>query len=57
MFVKTVVCGKGYLGKQLDIKGRGRMGIRKIPKCSIKMVIEEKPLEDWYKLLLTGKCP
>jgi len=57
MYIKTIVCGKGFLGKKIDIKGRGRMGIIKIPKTSIKMVIEEIPIEEWYKLMITGKCP
>jgi len=57
MYVKIIVCGKGIMGKMIDIKGRGKMGIRKIPKCSVKMIIEEKPLDEWYKLMVKGKCP
>ena len=57
MFVKSIICGKGFMFKKLDIKGRSRMGIILVPKCSIKIVLEEKPMEDWYKLMLTGKSP
>ena len=57
MWVKSIVCGKGILQKKIDIKGRGRMGIIKVPKCSIKLVLEEKHPQDYYKMLLKGECP
>ena len=57
MFIKEVICGKGLLFKKMDIKGRSRMGIIRVPKCSIKVVIEEKPLVEYYKMLLQGNCP
>ena len=52
MFVKSVICGKGFLMKKIDIKGRNRMGMIMVPKCSIKLVLEEKPLKDYYKMLV-----
>ena len=52
MFIKTIICGKGLLYKKLDIKGRGKMGIIRVPKSSIQVVLEEKPLVDFYKLML-----
>ena len=57
LYVKTIICGQGLLYKKLDIKGRGKMGIIRVPKSSLKIVLEEKPLEDFYKLMLQGKCP
>mmetsp|Transcript_13237 Transcript_13237/g.22465 ORF Transcript_13237/g.22465 Transcript_13237/m.22465 type:complete len:89 (+) Transcript_13237:638-904(+) len=33
------------------------MGIRKVPKCSIKLVLEEKTLKEYYKLILKGYSP
>ena len=33
------------------------MGIIRVPKSSIKIVLEEKTLEDFYKMMLQGKCP
>ena len=54
MFVREIICGKAIGRKRLEIKGRSRMGIRKTPKCSIKMVIEEKSLKEYYKLILKG---
>jgi hypothetical protein len=57
LFVKSIICGKGLMYKKLDIKGRGRMGIIRVPKSSIKIVLEEKPIEQWYKLMIQGKCP
>lgn len=55
--MKEVICGKGILQKKLEIKGRGRMGIRKVPKCSVRIVLEEKPIEEFYRLILEGKTP
>jgi len=57
MFVKEVICGKGLMMKQLDIKARGRMGIIRVPKSSVRIVLEEKHPKELYKLMLTGKCP
>lgn len=57
MFIKEIIVGKGIMMKKLDIKGRGRMGIIKVPKCSIRLVIEEKNPKDFYKMLLKGDCP
>lgn len=57
MFVKEVVCGKAFLFKKIDIKGRGRMGIIKVPKCHVKLTLEEKPLEEFYKMVLKGDTP
>jgi len=55
--VKSIICGKSISHKKLDIKGRSRVGERKVPKCTVKLLLEEKPLEEFYKLLLLGKCP
>ena len=57
MFIKSIICGKGILQKKIDIKGRGRMGIIRVPRCSVKLVLEEKPMEQFYRLMLTGKTP
>ena len=57
LFVKSVVCGKGVLLKKIDIKGRSRMGMIRKPKCSVTIVLEEKSVEDFYKLIISGKCP
>lgn len=42
MFVKTSVVGKGLSHKKIDIKGRGKTGIIKVPKSSIVITLEEK---------------
>jgi len=57
MFIKSIVCGKGMKFKKIDIKGRGKMGIIKVPKCSIKLTLEEKHPIEYYKMLLKGDCP
>ena len=57
MFIKTLTCGKALWFKKLDIKGRGRQGIIRVPKSSIKLVLEEKNPIDYYKMMLQGKTP
>merc|ERR1712086_1122164 len=57
LFVKSIICGKGILFKKIDIKGRSKMGMIKKPKCSIKLILEEKPMEEFYKMIVSGNCP
>lgn len=57
MFIKEIICGKGLLFKKMAIMGRSRMGIIRVPKSSIKVILEEKPLVDYYKMMLKGDCP
>jgi len=57
LFIKEIICGKAIMQKKIDIKGRSKMGIILVPKCHVKLVIEEKPLEEYYELLLKGECP
>ena len=57
LFVKSIICGKGVLLKKVDIKGRTKMGFIKKPKCSIKLVLEEKPIKEFYKMIVTGNTP
>lgn len=57
LFVKSIICGKGFLLKKIDIKGRSRMGMIKKPKCSVSIVLEEKPMESFYEMIISGKCP
>jgi ribosomal protein L22 len=54
MFVKNVICGKGILMKKIDIKGRSRVGVKKVPKCSLKIVLEERTPREFYKMMLKG---
>lgn len=57
MFVKSIICGKAILFKKIDIKGRGKMGLIYVPKCTIKLVLEERHPQEYYKMLLKGECP
>jgi ribosomal protein L22 len=57
MYVKSWIVGKAYYRKIPDIKGRGRMGWRHIPKSSLKLTLEEKSAKDFYKLTMEGKTP
>jgi hypothetical protein len=43
--------------KKIDIRARGKMGIIRIPKTSVRITLEEKNPKDYYKMLLKGDCP
>jgi len=57
MFVKTAIVGKALDHKKIDIKGRGRQGVIKVPKSSITITLQEKSAQDFYKLVMQGKTP
>ena len=56
LFVKTITVGKGLSHKKIDIKARGKHGVIKVPKSNLRLVLEEKGLEDFYKMLLKGEA-
>ena len=57
MWVRTITCGSSVLYKAPDIKGRGRCGVIRKPKCSMRIVIEEKTTEEYFKMVLKGETP
>lgn len=57
MFVKTSIVNKRNSHKKLDIKGRGKMGVITVPRCSLIITLEERSAEDYYKMIMTGKAP
>ena len=57
MYVRTVTVGSGYVYTAPDIKGRGRCGMIRKPKCSMRIVLEERSATDLYKLMLKGETP
>lgn len=57
MFVKTSIVGKRLSHKKLDIKGRGRMGVIRVPKSSITITLEERSPQDFYKMIVSGRAP
>jgi len=48
--------GKGLGMKKIDIRARGKFGMIHLPKCSIKITLEERPLEEFYKDLVRGNA-
>lgn len=56
-FVKEITVGKGISHKKVDIKGRGRTGVIRVPKSSVRIVLEEKNFTDYQKMILTGNTP
>lgn len=42
MFVKLATTGKAIHHKKMDIKGRGRTGMIKVPVSSIRITLEER---------------
>ena len=57
MWVKTVTVGSGVVFKAPDIKGRGRCGVIRKPKCNMRIVLEEKTPAEFYALMLKGHTP
>jgi hypothetical protein len=57
LFVKECVIGKGLGQHKIDIRARGKFGIIHAPKCSVRITLEEKSPEDFFKMMLTGSCP
>eukprot|EP00826_Nyctotherus_ovalis_P036042 TRINITY_DN3159_c0_g2_i5.p1 TRINITY_DN3159_c0_g2~~TRINITY_DN3159_c0_g2_i5.p1 ORF type:complete len:188 (-),score=65.22 TRINITY_DN3159_c0_g2_i5:52-615(-) len=57
LFVKEIVIGKAVRFKRMDIRAKGKTGIRRTPSSSIRIILEEKSLEDLYKLNISGHCP
>jgi ribosomal protein L22 len=57
MFVKTSIVGKGISHKKVDIKGRGKMGMITVPKCSLVITLEERSATDYYKMIMKGETP
>jgi len=57
LFVKEIQLGKAVRYKRVDIKAKGKTGIRRTPSSSIRLILEEKSLEELYKLFITGHCP
>lgn len=57
MWVRTITCGSGVVYKAPDIKGRGRCGTIRKPKCSMRIVLEERTAEDYFKMVLKGETP
>lgn len=41
----------------MDIRARGKFGMIHSPKSSLRIVLEEKPMEEFYKMMLSGKTP
>ncbi|CDW87373.1 UNKNOWN [Stylonychia lemnae] len=56
LYVKECIVGKALGMKKLDIRGRGKMGMIHLPKSSIRITLEERPLEEFYKDLLKGNA-
>lgn len=57
LFVKECIVGRALGPKKMDIRARGKFGIMHAPKSSIRVVLEEKSPEDFYKMMIKGECP
>lgn len=57
LYVKECIIGKALGMRKIDIRARGKFGMIHLPKSSIKVVLEEKSLEDFFKMCLKGECP
>ena len=57
LYVKECFVGKGLGGKKIDIKARGKFGIRRSPITMLTVILEEKPLEEIARDSFRGKIP
>lgn len=57
MWVKFCTVGRSISHKKVDIKARGKMGMIKVPKSSVRITLEEKSPQDFYKMICAGKAP
>lgn len=55
LFVKQSIVGRAISHKKIDIKGRGRHGVIRVPKCSLRIVLEERSEADFYKMIMKGE--
>jgi len=42
--------------KKIDIRARGKFGMINLPKCSIRVTLEERTVEEFYKDLIRGNA-
>jgi ribosomal protein L22 len=57
MFVREVIIGKALGQKKIDIRARGKFGTIHASKTSVTVIMEEVSDVDFYKQVVTGKCP
>lgn len=57
MFVKEIILGKKLGARKLDIRARGKMGFIHGSISSITVILEERSVADFYKMIVTGKTP
>jgi len=56
-YIKEVIIGKALGARKVDIRARGKTGEIHASKSSITVRMEEMSSSDFYKQLITGKCP
>ena len=56
MVVHTITVGGSILHKKPDIKGRGRTGVIRKPLSNMRIVLAERSIADFYKMMLEGKA-
>lgn len=52
LYVKECIIGRALGQRKMDIRARGKFGMIHSPKSSIRVVLEEKPLDEFYKLMV-----
>ena len=52
-----MILGKKLGPKKIDIRARGKFGIRYAPRSHITVIMEEKSPADFYKMMVAGQCP
>lgn len=57
LYVKECIVGRALGQVKMDIRARGKFGMIHAPICSLRIVLEEKPMEDFFKMVISGKTP
>lgn len=56
-FVTGVIIERRKRTKKIDYKGRGKSGMRKRDFCTFKLILEEKPWDQFLLEMIRGKNP
>ena len=57
LFVKYLIVGRKLGKKTMDIRAKGKYGIRVAPISSLTIKLEEISLKEFYKMSIKGNCP
>ena len=57
LFISQAFVGHKHRTRRIDIKAKGMFGIQKRNLSELTIILEEKSVEEMYKMFMTGDCP